>query len=140
MLSFVKMLIFASLFINQFSFVHGRLSDLCLEKGTASYYGEHFHGKETANGEKFDQMAFTAAHRTLSFGTLVKVTNLANYESVLVRINDRGPFNKHRIIDLSKGAAESIGLIESGVGEVLVECVFEPNSIIEYTNTKIDTL
>lgn len=121
-------------------FAQDELSDLCLEKGKASYYGKQFHGKKTANGEKFDQMAFTAAHRTLPFGTLVKVTNLANYESVLVRINDRGPFNRHRILDLSRGAAESIGIVESGIGLVLMECIFEPTNLPKQAIPKIDSI
>tara|TARA_R110002049_G_scaffold119218_4_gene273395 strand:+ start:1627 stop:2052 length:426 start_codon:yes stop_codon:yes gene_type:complete len=128
------------LFVSELVLSQTGLSDLCVEKGKASYYGNQFHGRRTANGEVFDQMAFTAAHRTLPFGTLVKVTNLVNYESVLVRINDRGPFNKHRIIDLSKGAAESIGLIDSGVGEVLMECIFEPVPAVEKSKSEIDTL
>lgn len=89
--------------------------------GMASWYGPGFHGARTANGERFDQYAMTAAHKTLPFGTMVRVTNLNNGRSVLVRINDRGPFTPGRTIDLSRGAAEVIGLVSSGVGSVRVE-------------------
>ncbi len=89
-------------------------------KGEASWYGPGFHGRKTANGEKFSQNALTAAHKTLPLGTTVKVTNLENDKSVVVRINDRGPFVKGRIIDLSKGAAKEIGLIGTGTAHVEV--------------------
>ncbi|GEP00612.1 septal ring lytic transglycosylase RlpA family protein [Methylobacterium haplocladii] len=75
----------------------------------ASWYGPGFHGRKTANGERFDQNALTAAHKTLPFGTRIRVTNEATGRSVLVRINDRGPFVKGRAIDLSAGAARAIG-------------------------------
>jgi len=78
--------------------------------GVASYYGPKFHGKKTASGEVFDMYKLTAAHRTLPFGTRVRVTNLENSKSVVVRINDRGPFIKGRIIDLSFEAARRIGI------------------------------
>ncbi len=121
-------------------FAQTGLTDLCVEKGKASYYGHQFHGKTTANGELFDLEDYTAAHRTLPFGTLVKVTNLSNYESVLVRINDRGPYNRNRIIDLSKAAAISIGLLDDGVGMVLIECIYNPDSSSLDSGYKIDTL
>lgn len=89
--------------------------------GVASYYGPGFHGKKTANGERFNMNALTAAHRTLPFGTRVRVTNLDNGRSVVVRINDRGPFAKGRIIDLSKVAAKRIGMIQSGTARVRLE-------------------
>lgn len=89
--------------------------------GMASWYGPGFHGARTASGERFDQFAMTAAHKTLPFGTMVRVTNLNNGRSVLVRINDRGPFTPGRTIDLSRGAAEVIGLVSSGVGSVRIE-------------------
>ena len=90
-------------------------------RGVASYYSSDFHGKKTANGERFDMHDLTAAHRTLPFNTLVKVTNLENNKSVVVRINDRGPFKKGRIVDLSLGAAKKINLIETGTAEVKLE-------------------
>ena len=95
------------------------------EQGKASFYGDEFDGRRTANGEIFDQKKMTAAHPTLKFGTKVRVINLFNEKSVVVRINDRGPFVKNRIIDLSKAAAEKLGMIKAGVAEVFVEVVGE---------------
>ena len=92
-----------------------------LGSGVASYYGRRFHGRRTANGESFDMHQLTAAHRTLPFGSLVRVTNPRNGRSVVVRINDRGPFVRGRSIDLSRAAAEEIGLIRSGHGRVELE-------------------
>ena len=89
--------------------------------GQASWYGPGFHGRHTASGEVFNQNALTAAHRTLPFGTQVRVTNIHNNRQVVVRINDRGPFSRGRVIDLSAGAARSIGLDRAGVGPVRVE-------------------
>lgn len=94
--------------------------------GTASWYGPGFHGRRSASGEVFNQNAMTAAHRTLPFGTQVRVTNLRNGQQVIVRINDRGPFTGGRIIDLSAAAASSIGLRASGVGQVQIEVLSEP--------------
>ncbi|WP_245893614.1 septal ring lytic transglycosylase RlpA family protein [Sphingobacterium gobiense] len=85
------------------------------EKGNASYYGGKFHGRTTASGERFNQNAMTAAHRTLPFGTKVTVKNLNNGKQVVVKINDRGPSSKLRMIDLSQGAAKKIGMIQAGV-------------------------
>jgi rare lipoprotein A len=90
------------------------------ESGLASWYGPGFHGKKTANGETFDTHAMTAAHPTLPMPSLVEVTNTANNKSVIVRVNDRGPFAKNRIIDLSKAAAEEIGMISTGTAKVRV--------------------
>lgn len=90
-------------------------------EGSASWYGPGFHGRQTANGETYDMNLLTAAHPSLPFGTRVRVTNEATDEAVVVRINDRGPYAKGRIIDLSKGAADDIGLLSSGVGHVTVE-------------------
>ena len=93
------------------------------EKGemTASWYGPKFHGKLTANGEIYDQMAYTAASKELKFGTLLKLTNLRNNKTVIVRINDRGPYIRGRQLDLSKGAAISLGMIGRGVAKLKVE-------------------
>lgn len=93
------------------------------ETGNASYYADKFIGRPTASGEKYNANAYTAAHRKLAFGTKVKVTNVANGKSVVVRINDRGPFVSGRIIDLSKAAAQKIGLIAAGVAKVKIEYV-----------------
>ncbi|MEB3224300.1 MAG: septal ring lytic transglycosylase RlpA family protein [Synechococcus sp.] len=90
-------------------------------QGRASWYGPGFHGRRTASGEPFNQYALTAAHKTLPFGTRVRVTNLRNGRSVIVRINDRGPYSHGRIIDLSKGSAQQIGLVSSGVATVKLE-------------------
>ncbi len=90
-------------------------------EGKASYYGSRHHGRRTASGERFDQHALTAAHRTLPFGTRVKVTNLNNDRTVVVRINDRGPHIRGRIIDLSREAAERLGMLRAGVAPVRVE-------------------
>ena len=88
--------------------------------GQASWYGPGFHGRRTANGEIYNQNAMTAAHRHLRFGTRVRVTNLNNGRSVVVRINDRGPYAKGRVIDVSAAAARSLGMIRSGVAPVKV--------------------
>jgi rare lipoprotein A len=87
-----------------------------LQSGQASWYGPGFHGRRTANGERFNTNDLTAAHRTLPFGTKVKVTNTKTGQSVVVRINDRGPYAHGRVIDLSKALARSIGI--SGIAQV----------------------
>lgn len=94
-----------------------------LERGGASWYGIQFHQKKTANGERFDMGAFTAAHKTLPFNTRVCVRSLVNGKEVLVRINDRGPYAQGRIIDLSRAAAEQIGLISMGIKQVALSVV-----------------
>jgi len=93
------------------------------QTGVASWYGKPFHGRKTSSGETYNMMALTAAHPTLPFGTVVRVTNLKNKKSVKVKINDRGPFKKGRIIDLSYSAARTIGLTGPGTGKVKVEVV-----------------
>ncbi|MDA7787953.1 septal ring lytic transglycosylase RlpA family protein [Sphingomonadaceae bacterium] len=98
--------------------VEPETSTRSLGTGMASYYGRRFHGRQTANGERFDMNAMTAAHKTLPFGTLVEVTNPRNGRTVTVRINDRGPFIRGREIDLSRGAAQQVGLIQRGHGRV----------------------
>jgi rare lipoprotein A len=89
--------------------------------GPASWYGGYFHGRTTANGERYDMNGLTAAHRSLPFGTKVRVTNLKNGRSVTVRINDRGPYVGKRIIDLSRGAAQAVNMIRAGVALVRLE-------------------
>ncbi len=91
------------------------------ETGLASYYSDIFEGSLTANGERFSNSEFTAAHRTLPFGTRVRVTNLGNGRSVVVRITDRGPFVEGRILDLSRAAASELGFLEEGVISVRIE-------------------
>ena len=88
------------------------------QQGRASWYGKKFHGRKTANGEVYDMYGISAAHKTLPFGTFVRVNNLNNDKSLVVRINDRGPFIKGRIIDLSYGAAAKLGLVGPGTAEV----------------------
>jgi rare lipoprotein A len=90
-------------------------------EGTASYYADSLQGNPTASGEPYDKDALTAAHRSLPFGTRVKVTNLGNGKSVVVRINDRGPHVESRIIDVSGAAASKLGMISSGTAEVKLE-------------------
>jgi rare lipoprotein A len=92
-------------------------------EGKASYYGARHHGNKTASGERFDQNALTAAHRSLPFGSRVLVTNLRNDKSVVVRINDRGPYSKGRLIDLSHKAAAQIDMLRAGVVPVRVEAL-----------------
>lgn len=94
---------------------------VAVERGVASWYGPGFHGNLTASGERYDMWALTAAHRTLPFGTVVEVHNLETGQRVRVKINDRGPFLKNRIVDLSRAAAEAIGVV--GPGTALVELV-----------------
>ena len=89
--------------------------------GEASYYASRFQGRPTASGERFDNNQLTAAHRTLPFGTKVRVTNLSNGRSVVVKVNDRGPYARGRIIDLSQAAARRIDLVRAGVARVRVE-------------------
>lgn len=94
-----------------------------IQTGKASYYADKFEGSTVANGEKYRHNKLTAAHKTLPFGTKVKVTNLDNNESVIVVINDRGPWVEGRIIDLSKSAAEKLGFINKGIADVQLEVV-----------------
>lgn len=93
------------------------------EKGLASWYGGKFHGRRTASGARFNTHALTAAHRTLPFGTRVEVTNLSNKKRVEVVINDRGPFARRRVIDVSHAAARQLDMIRSGVAPVRLEVV-----------------
>jgi rare lipoprotein A len=89
--------------------------------GQASWYGPHFQGKKTANGESYDMNGLTCAHRSLPLGSWIRVTNLRNRRSVFVRVNDRGPVPESRIVDLSYGAAEAVGIAHSGLGKVKLE-------------------
>ena len=89
--------------------------------GSASWYGPGFHGRKTANGERYDMHALTAAHRSLPFGTKVRVTNRTNGRAVVVRINDRGPYAGGRVIDLSRGAAQAVSMMDAGVVPVNLE-------------------
>ncbi|MEZ8469989.1 septal ring lytic transglycosylase RlpA family protein [Vibrio splendidus] len=96
--------------------------------GKASWYGDKFHGRLTASGETYNKNAYTAAHKTLPFGTIVRVTNTANNKSVDVKINDRGPYVKGRVIDLSHKAFSQIGDVKKGVATVKIEIIDDSNT------------
>jgi len=113
----LSIFIYACSSINEFS-EYENIDGKFIETGIASWYGPNFHGNKTANGEIFDMNKMTAAHRTLPFGSIVRIINKENNKSVIVRINDRGPFVKERIIDLSKKAADKINLIINGSANV----------------------
>ena len=92
-------------------------------KGVSSFYAEDFHGKLTANGEVYDMYGLTAAHKTLPLNTIVRVTNISNEKSLILRINDRGPYVKGRILDCSYGAAKKLGFVNDGTTEVKIEVI-----------------
>ena len=117
-----RYLIIVSFFFISFQ-VEAQIDSLLIEKGVASYYGGQFHGRRTANGEIFDKNSLTAAHKILPFGTVLKVTNLKRNTSVIVRINDRLPKNSKRQIDLSQGAANELGMLRDGIGNVRIEVI-----------------
>ena len=98
------------------------------QTGAASWYGRQFHGRKTASGETFDMNGLTAAHRTLPLNCYIRVTNKENGKSVVVKINDRGPFHGNRVLDLSYGAAKRLGVTNAGVAKVSIERVDDPNS------------
>lgn len=98
------------------------------QTGVASWYGRQFHGRKTASGEVFDMNALTAAHRTLPLNCYVRVTNEKNGKSVIVKINDRGPFHGNRVLDLSYGAAKKLGIVDAGSAKVKIERVESPQS------------
>lgn len=94
-----------------------------IQKGKASYYASHFHGRKTAFGEIFQSTELSAAHRTYPLNTMLEVTNLATNESVVVRVNDRGPYSKSRLLDLSNEAAKLLGIVSKGVANVAIRVV-----------------
>jgi len=108
-----------------------------LEQGLASWYGVPFHGRRTASGETYDMHQLTAAHRTLPFGTLVRVTNLRNGRKTEVRINDRGPFIEDRVIDLSLGAARALDMVARGVVPVRLEVIAAPPDVSGYFSVQV---
>lgn len=116
-----------------FSSVYGQV-----QTGKASFYADKFEGTQTASGEKYRHKKFTAAHKTLPFGTRVRVTNLSNNESVEVVINDRGPYVEGRVIDVSKAAAEKLGFVNLGLAEVKIEVVDAGNGKTEESNVRIE--
>ena len=98
------------------------------QTGVASWYGRQFHGRKTASGEPFDMNGLTAAHRSLPLNCYIRVTNKNNGKSVIVKVNDRGPFHGNRVVDLSYGAAKSLGITNAGTASVSIERVDGPNS------------
>lgn len=91
------------------------------QSGVASWYGRQFHGRKTANGETFNMNAMTAAHKTLPLNCMIRVTNKSNGKSVVVKVNDRGPFHGSRVVDLSYGAAKALGIVDTGTANVSIE-------------------
>lgn len=118
--SYVHTFVVLLIFISSACAINPAEKHFYREIGVASYYAKSLHGHSTASGERYNMHAFTAAHRKLPFGTVVMVTNLKNNKSVKVKINDRGPFVKGRIIDLSTAAAKKIGLLTEGVAKVKI--------------------
>ncbi len=108
------------------------------QQGTASWYGQKFHGYETSNGEVFDVFEFTAAHKSLPLPSYVRVTNLANQSSLVVRVNDRGPFHGDRLIDLSYAAAVRLGFAKQGTAQVRVELLAPPLREQDYQHLQIE--
>lgn len=102
-------------------FWHDAAVSAALRSGRASYYADKFHGRRTASGEVFLQTAMTAAHRDLPMGTMLRVTHESSGRSVIVRVNDRGPFAGNRVIDLSKAAARELGMLNAGIADVTLE-------------------
>lgn len=121
-------------------FVKSQEIKCAYQNGKASYYSDYFEGRKTASGEIFHQNKLTAAHRSLPFGTLVNVINLANKKSVIVRINDRGPFLNSRIIDLSKSAAKHLGNINKGVFMVSIQVHKKDTCYISIDKKRIQRL
>ena len=106
------------------------------DRGTASWYGSEFNGRPTASGDRYDMDGLSAAHRLLPFGTYLLVTNLENGKSVRVRVNDRGPFVRDRVLDLSRGAATELGMLDTGIAQVeyrILETPAAPVRLVQYT-------
>ena len=139
MVTKIKKIVFTIALLALFSFNNNDFEQI----GMASYYANRFHGEKTSSGELYDKNKFTAAHRTLPFGTLVKVTNLKTGTSVIVKVNDRGPYSHGRLIDLSYSAALKIGLIQSGVTKVkiiLYENSTEDEEFFPFDSTDTDLI
>ncbi|MBK0403160.1 septal ring lytic transglycosylase RlpA family protein [Adhaeribacter sp. BT258] len=129
------LIIFFALNISAFATGKGKT-----QTGTASWYGTKYHGRKSSNGEVYNKNKLTAAHPSLPFGTQVKVTNLANNQSVIVRITDRGPFKGRRLIDLSEAAARKIDMIRSGTAKVEMEILSQPASEVATTAALPDSV
>ena len=106
---------------------------ITLETGTAAWYGKEYQGKKTASGEVFDMNGLTAAHRTLPLGTVIRVTNIENIKNVIVTINDRGPFTRNRILDLTYAAAKELGFAAQGTARVQIEILEAGREPAQYT-------
>jgi len=106
------------------------------QKGIASWYGKFFQGKPTASGQPYNEDAMTCAHRTLPLGSLLRVTNLRNHRSVIVRVNDRGPVPEDRVIDVSKAAADSLGFEQRGIAPVRVELIAPPSEMAQLNSSE----
>lgn len=104
--------------------------------GVATWYGKLFQGKPTASGQPYNENAMTCAHRTLPLGSLLRVTNLRNHRSVLVRVNDRGPVPENRVIDVSKAAADSLGFEHRGIAPVKVELIAPPSEMAQLDSSE----
>ena len=102
-----------------------------IQKGKASFYSKRFHGKKTSSGERYQNEKLTAAHISLPMNTMVEVTNLSNNQSVVVRINDRGPHGKGRIIDLAYAAAKTLGIVKTGIANVAIRVVGHNRKIMD---------
>lgn len=111
-----------------------------VQTGKASFYADKFEGSRTASGQKYKRSKLTGAHKTLPFGTKVRVTNLTNNQSVIVTINDRGPFVEGRVIDLSKAAAEKLGFLSQGLAEVRIEVVDPGDGKTKQTEIRIENV
>ncbi len=119
---------------------HAEAQDAFTQTGIASYYANEFHGKKTSNGERFSMYSLTAAHQTLPYNTKVKVTNLTNNKSVVVRINDCGPFKDDRIIDLTKAAAIKLDMIKTGTARVKLEVLESDATTNDFYKVEIKKL
>ena len=108
---------------------------LIQQEGKASYYAPRFNGCRTSSGERVKQHIFTGAHRFLPFNTLVEITNKANQQSVIIRINDRGPFHKGRVVDMTEAAAKAIGLLGRGVANVTLKVVSKDRLVSLFDNS-----
>lgn len=134
----VSKLFIKIIFCNIFVLLNANAQVGYVQKGKASYYHDKFHGRRTSSGERLNQTKLTAAHRKFLFNTIVRVTNLNNDKSVIVRINDRGPYKyKNRIIDLTLSAAKKIGLIRKGVAPVKIEIIGENGFITKKSTSRL---
>lgn len=127
------------LFLGVFGLTKATAQENIVQYGKASYYAKRLQGHRTASGERYNHKSYTAAHRNLPFGTKIKVTNLKNNKSVIVKINDRGHLTRNRVIDISGSAAKEIGLVADGVADVKVE-VLDPVQAAELKDQDMATV